>query len=139
MVPPGPDSNRNWALTCDFRELRRLRNRISHRRWRRSPEVDTVGEVPDRTRIIEYEIVTWTDSGAAMVGGALSRGSCLSGPEVAVLRCVQPDGTKVTLVGEAGYARHLLANGEASDPAGVSLPHDKFPIIQRGWPGRLAS
>ena len=54
---------------------------------------------------------------------------------VAVLHCVDPQGERLTAFGDGEHLRRLLASGEASDPAGMTLPAESFPVILRGWLG----
>jgi hypothetical protein len=54
--------------------------------------------------------------------------------QVAVLRCVDDRGRKLTAVGDATQLRSLLASGAASDPAGMALPEQDFPVVVSGWP-----
>jgi hypothetical protein len=57
--------------------------------------------------------------------------------EYEILTCVDPGGQKLTFNGSATVARRLVASGRASDPGGVELTKDKFPIVRDGWPGRI--
>jgi len=83
-------------------------------------------------RAIEYEIVS--KDTMAKIGVPQSEIERLGpDPEVAVLRCVAPDGDKLTAVGEVRRLRKLLASGEASDPAGMRLRKREFPVVLRGW------
>jgi hypothetical protein len=95
--------------------------------------------VAGRARIIEYEILTPTESRwLRPLADQLKRRLGRIG-EVGVLRCVGEDGVAVTLVGDAEYTRTILTNGAASDPDGVLLPREKFPVALDGWPYRLES
>jgi hypothetical protein len=37
------------------------------------------------------------------------------------------------VVGQAGHVRKLLASGEASDPRGMALKEQLFPVVVNGW------
>jgi hypothetical protein len=50
-----------------------------------------------------------------------------------VLRCVDHLGKKVTLVGQAVLVQNLVASGKASDPGGMTLSEQSFPVIVNGW------
>lgn len=83
-------------------------------------------------RAIEYEIVPGaeiarTDLPEADIERLAHR------HQVAVLRCVNGGGEKVTALGDAGRFRELLASGEARDPAGMRLPKREFPVVVPGW------
>jgi len=54
-------------------------------------------------------------------------------PELGVLRCVDHLGKKVTLVGQAVLVQNLVASGKASDPGGMTLSEQSFPVIVNGW------
>lgn len=83
-------------------------------------------------RAIEYEIVPKFQ--IEMIGLTADAVDSL-GPrsQVGVLRCVDGHGDKVTVMGDAGRLRELLASGEASDPAGMRLAEREFPVVVRGW------
>jgi hypothetical protein len=53
--------------------------------------------------------------------------------QVAVVRCVDGHGRKLTAVGDAEHLKDLLASGAASDPAGMTLVRRGFPVVIRGW------
>jgi hypothetical protein len=53
--------------------------------------------------------------------------------EVAIMRCVDDRGVKLTAVGYADRLRTLLRSGEASDPAGMTLLSSGFPVVVQGW------
>jgi len=36
-------------------------------------------------------------------------------------------------VGQAGHVRKLLASGVASDPKGMALAEQLFPVVVNGW------
>jgi hypothetical protein len=94
----------------------------------------SVPAVSMKMRVIEYEILTWAESRRITV---LKMPVKPVGPEIGVLRCVDPGGQKLTFNGSATVARRLVASGRASDPGGVELTKDKFPIVRDGWPGRI--
>jgi hypothetical protein len=37
-------------------------------------------------------------------------------------------------VGDPGHLRKLLTSGQASDPDGVTLKRESFPVVITGWP-----
>jgi len=53
--------------------------------------------------------------------------------ELAVVRCVDRYGQKVTAVTDLGRFKQLLANGEAGDRDGMSVTTRTWPILLRGW------
>lgn len=83
-------------------------------------------------RAIEYEILP--KSQMANIGLTRAAVERLGNrPQVAVLRCVDGDGEKLTAVGDADYLKDLLASGEARNPAGMKLVERGFPVVMRGW------
>ncbi len=83
-------------------------------------------------RAIEYEIVPKVQIEKIGLPDA-AVDSLGTRSQVGVLRCVDDRGDKVTVVGDAGRLRELLASGEASDPAGMHLAEREFPVVVRGW------
>ena len=53
--------------------------------------------------------------------------------EVAVLRCVDRRGEKLTALGYPDHFRDLLVSGVASDREGMRLEGPHWPVIVRGW------
>jgi hypothetical protein len=84
-------------------------------------------------RVISHEILNWRDDESLNVLGlAVEEGS-----RVAVLRCTDARGRKVTVAGDADLWLALLRTGAAGDPDGVLLAKTEFPITRIGWPGLL--
>jgi hypothetical protein len=53
--------------------------------------------------------------------------------QVALVRCVDTSGTKLTAFGDCDHLRRLLESGEASNPAGMVLSKQTFPVVLPGW------
>jgi len=88
---------------------------------------------PGAIRVIEYEIVakrTATSMGLATSALAKSLGAS---SDVALLRCVNGKGDKLTAYGDADDLRALVDSGDASDPDGMCLPNREFPVLREGW------
>jgi hypothetical protein len=88
-------------------------------------------------RIIEYEILLWSDLEALGDLFALLSGSMQPGSDVGILRCVVDDGRKVTFAGDGGATRALVARRTVGTPNGVALRKKDFPVMMEGWPYRL--
>jgi hypothetical protein len=60
-------------------------------------------------------------------------------PELAVVKCVDPVGERLTAITSPHYFKALLASGEAGDPQGMDVVPNRWPVIFRGWlaPGQL--
>ena len=85
-------------------------------------------------RPIEYEVMRVADARGLGVARATVEAHLGPDPEMAVLRCVDRDGEKLTAVGRVERWKALLASGEAGDPNGLSLSERDFPVVVRGWP-----
>jgi hypothetical protein len=53
--------------------------------------------------------------------------------ELGVVRCVDHQGRRITVVGQAGHVLTLVASGKASDPDGMALKDEMFPVVVNGW------
>jgi len=53
--------------------------------------------------------------------------------EVAVLRCVDRRGVKLTAMGDPVHLRVLLASGQASNRDGMALRRPHWPVVVKGW------
>jgi hypothetical protein len=85
-------------------------------------------------RAIDYEVVS-RDKAKTIGGLSVAAVEKYLGTlsKVAVLRCVDDHGEKLTAVGDARHLKELLDSGEASDPAGMKLRRQDFPVVIRGW------
>jgi hypothetical protein len=88
-------------------------------------------------RIIEYEVVYWSDLDVMGDLPTLLSDSMTIGSSVGFLRCVTDDGRKVTFAGDADATKQLVTSGVASRPSGVAIPKKDFPVMLEGWPHRL--
>jgi len=88
---------------------------------------------PGTVRAIEYEIVPKVQASRIGLRGTSLEGELHAVSELGVLRCVDHQGKKVTVVGQAGHVRKLLASGVASDPKGMALAEQLFPVVVNGW------
>ena len=85
-------------------------------------------------RAIEYRILNRQELADAGLTTPRTDGQLAGLPEVAVLKCVDHSGQKLTALGDASHLRRLLRVGVASDPAGMDLTAPKFPVVISGWP-----
>ncbi len=53
--------------------------------------------------------------------------------ELAVLRCVDRSGKKVTAVGDPAHMHQLLVTGTARDPEGMLIGRSEWPVLIAGW------
>ena len=50
-----------------------------------------------------------------------------------VLRCVDHEGRRITVIGQVADVVNVVASGEASDPDGITLNDEMFPVVVSGW------
>lgn len=90
---------------------------------------------PGHVRIIEYEIL---NRDVAIALGLVVDGSSrelAEATELALLRCVDPDGRKLSALVYADEFLQLLRNGEAGDVEGIALSKSKSFVLKAGWLG----
>jgi hypothetical protein len=90
-----------------------------------------------RVRIIEYEIVSWTDVEQMGELATLLSETMAVGSQVGILRCVTQAGRKVTFAGDGDTTRRLVASTAASSPGGIAIAKKDFPVMMDGWPFRF--
>ena len=94
--------------------------------------------MPDKIRVIEYEVLLWDDERMEKLVPIVKEKMGIL-PEVGILRCTARTTTKITLVGSAEAARALIASGRASKPGGLVISREEFPIMIKGWPYRFGT
>jgi hypothetical protein len=84
-------------------------------------------------RPIDYDFVSLDEATSLglLAPGAVRRTGTRAA--LAVVRCVDDDGKRLTAIGVARHFRALLASGAASDPCGVVLSKKEFPVVLPGW------
>jgi hypothetical protein len=97
----------------------------------------TAPERADAVRVIEYEVLAWTDLSRMGDVPTLLREAIGEVPHVGILRCVTMDGRRVTFIGDADATAELVRSGAAGNPAGARIPKKAFPVMLEGWPHRL--
>ena len=85
-------------------------------------------------RAIEYEALSrdmaqCVGLSAADVKGLFGQDS----NDLAVVKCVDRSGQKVTAIGDLAYFRELLVSGEARDVGGMILRKTEWPVLLQGW------
>jgi hypothetical protein len=88
---------------------------------------------PGSVRAIEYEVMSRRRATGIGLTDKHLKGDLGAMSELAVLRCVDDRGTRLTFVGDPGQLRKLLSSGQASDPDGVRLGRESFPVVLSGW------
>jgi hypothetical protein len=88
---------------------------------------------PGAVRAIEYEIMDKEQAARIGLRATSLAGELQAMPELGVLRCVDHQGKKLTLIGQARHVQNLVASGKASDPSGMTLNEQSFPVVVNGW------
>ena len=87
---------------------------------------------PATVRPIEYEIMPRSDAARVELPDIAAQ-HVRAMRQVALVRCVDEQGEKLTAIGDAEHLHELLASGEAGNPAGIKLAKQGFPVLVRGW------
>jgi hypothetical protein len=88
---------------------------------------------PGTVRAIEYEIVDKEQMVRNGLRDPSLAGQLQASSQLGVLRCVDHQGKKVTLIGQASHVQNLVTSGKASDPSGMTLNDRAFPVVVSGW------
>ena len=88
---------------------------------------------PGSVRAVEYEILSSNQADSIGVTPSKLRNELDGLPQLGVLRCVDHQSRKLTVIGDARHVRKLIANGQASDPDGLNLNKQVFPLVMAGW------
>ena len=89
------------------------------------------------TRVIEYEIISWSDLDAMGDLPMRLKGALGDAHQVGLLRCVTARGSKVTFASSAKATKELIKSGAASNPKEIAISKKDFPVMLDGWPYRL--
>jgi hypothetical protein len=88
---------------------------------------------PGSIRAVEYEILASDQAGSIGLTPSRLRDE-LGGPsQLGVLRCVDHQSRKLTVIGDARHVQKLIADGQASNPDGLDLNEQVFPVVMTGW------
>ena len=88
---------------------------------------------PGMCRAIEYEIWPRQRTSRMRAVGRQVQESFANSVDIAVLKCVDDRGRKLTVFDDAEHFQGLLASGEARDPKGMKLSKTVFPVVLHGW------
>jgi len=86
--------------------------------------------LPGAVRPIEYEVMPTNEAASIGVAPDVFVGMM---DEIGVIRCVDDRGEKLTTVCDAKHLRRILLSGEASEPSGMRLSRQVFPVVILGW------
>lgn len=87
---------------------------------------------PGSVRAVGYEIVSNQADIFGLTTGTL-KNELRGLSELGVMRCVDDQSRKLTVIGDAKHVRTLIANGMACDPDGMELTRQVFPVVLAGW------
>jgi hypothetical protein len=88
---------------------------------------------PGAIRAIDYEIMDKVQAARIGLKGTSLAGALRATTELGVLRCVDHAGRRITVIGQAGHVLTLVASGKASDPDGMAVKDELFPVVVNGW------
>jgi hypothetical protein len=88
---------------------------------------------PGALRAIDYEIIDKAQGQQIGLRATSLAGKFGTTNELGVVRCVDYQGRRITVVGQAGHVLMLVASGKASDPDGMALKDEMFPVVVNGW------
>jgi hypothetical protein len=88
---------------------------------------------PGLVRAVEYEILSSNQAASLGLTPSRLRNELGGLSQLGVLRCVDHQSRKVTVIGDARHVRKLIANGQASNPDGLDLNRQLFPVVMTGW------
>lgn len=88
---------------------------------------------PGAIRAIDYEIMDKAQAERIGLRGTSLEGKLRTTSELGVVRCVDHQGRRITVIGHAGHVCTLVASGRASHPDGMALKEEMFPVVVKGW------
>ena len=88
---------------------------------------------PGMVRTLEWEVLPKNEASCMGLGNTALSGELQNASELAVLRCVDDRGKKVTVIGSASHVRRLLGNRLTSARNEVNLNEELFPVVVNGW------
>jgi hypothetical protein len=88
---------------------------------------------PGSIRAVEYEILSSNQAASIGLTPSTLRNELGGLSQLGVLRCVDHQSRKVTVIGDARHVQKLIADGQASNPGGLDLNEQPFPEVMTGW------
>src|ERR1700675_4795744 len=95
-----------------------------------SPNVGGGSVQPGSVRAVEYEILSSNQAASTGLTPSRLRNELAGLSQLGVLRCVDHQFRKLTVIGDARHIRKLIATGQASDPDGLNLNKQVFPVVR---------
>lgn len=88
---------------------------------------------PGIVRALEWEILPKQHASCFGLRNTALSGELGNVHNLAVLRCVDHRGKKLTVVASAAHAEGLLGNGRAGARTELNLNDELFPVVINGW------
>ncbi len=88
---------------------------------------------PGSIRAVEYEILSSNQAAGISSTPRALRNELGGLSKLGVLRCVDHQSRKLTVIGDARHVQKLIANGQTSNPVGLNLNERPFPVVLTGW------
>jgi hypothetical protein len=82
---------------------------------------------PGSIRAVENEILSSNQAASMGLAPSTLRNELGGLSKLGLLRCVDHQSRKLTVIGDARYVQKLIANGQASNPVGLNLNEQPFP------------
>jgi hypothetical protein len=87
---------------------------------------------PGSVRAVEYEILLSNQAASIGLTPSTLRIELGGLSQLGVLRCVDHQSRRLTVIGDAWHVQKLFANGQASNPVGLNLNEQPFPVVMTG-------
>jgi hypothetical protein len=94
---------------------------------------------PGSIRPVEYEMLSSDQAASFGLTSSRLRDELGGLSQLGVLRCVDHQSRKLTVIGDAQHVRKLIADGPASNADGLDLNEQDFPVVMTGWKSSQAS
>ena len=88
---------------------------------------------PGSVRAVEYEVLSSNQADSIGLTPSKLRNELGGLSQLGVLRCVDHQSRKLTVIGDARHVQKLIADGQAGNPDGLDLNEQVFPVVMTGW------
>ena len=88
---------------------------------------------PGNVRALEWEVVPKQQASCFGLRNTALAGELKTAHTLAVLRCVDDRGKKLTVVASAAHAEELLGHDRPSARSELNLNDELFPVVINGW------
>jgi hypothetical protein len=88
---------------------------------------------PGSIRAVEYEILSSDQAASIGLTPRRLRDELGGLSQLGVLRCIDHQSRKLTVICDARHVQKLIADGQAGNPDGPDLNEQVFPVGMTGW------